>query len=113
MKISQQHQDFVNRLFSDQDLRARLLSEPARALQEQGISVSPGAELRVVENTAEVCHFVLPPNPNASLSDAALSAVSGGTSHPGYEVPLGAVPIGWRRGIYIHPSQMDMGGESA
>ena len=106
MKISQQHQDFVNRLLSDQDLRARLLSEPARALREQGISVSSGAELRVVENTAEVCHFVLPPNPNASLSDAALSAVSGGTGGPGYEVPLGAVPIGWRRGIFVHPSQM-------
>ena len=109
MKISEQHQDFVNRLLSDQDLRARLLSEPARALREQGISVSPGAELRVVENTAEVCHFVLPPNPNASLSDAALSAVAGGSGEMEHlAVPLGAVPIGWRRGIYVHPSQMHM-----
>ena len=109
MKISQQHQDFVNRLLSDQDLRARLLSEPARALREQGISVSPGAELRVVEDSAEVRHFVLPPNPNASLSDAALSAVAGGTGELGHlEVPLGAVPIGWRRGIFVHPSQEPM-----
>ena len=107
MKISEQHQDFVNRLLSDQDLRARLRSEPANVLQEQGIAVSPGAELRVVENTAEVCHFVLPPNPNASLSDAALSAVAGGSGEMEHlAVPLGAVPIGWRRGIYVHPSQM-------
>ena len=32
----------------------------------------------IVPNTAETYHFVLPPDPNAHLSDTDLSAVAGG-----------------------------------
>ena len=80
MQTSEQHQDFVSRLFSDQALRARMLAEPASVLQEQGIGVPSGAELRVVEDSADVCHIIMPPSPNATLADSSMEAVAGGAS---------------------------------
>lgn len=80
MKVSNQHQDFMTRLHSDSGLRARMLAEPASVLEEQGISVPPGAELRVVEDSADVCHVILPPSPNATLADSSMEAVAGGAS---------------------------------
>lgn len=93
MQISNQYGDFVNRLLSDSDLRQRMFAEPARVLEEQGISVPPGAELRVVEDSADVCHIILPPSPNATLADSSMEAVAGGTSTllplpPAIGVPL-------------------------
>lgn len=78
MQTSEQHQDFVSRLFSDQALRARMLAEPASVLQEQGIDVPPGAEFRVVEDSADVCHVIMPPSPNATLADSSMESVAGG-----------------------------------
>ena len=80
MQISNQHQDFVSRLLSDGNLRSRMLAEPARVLKEQGISVPAGAELRVVEDSADVCHVILPPSPNTTLGDSSMEAVAGGAS---------------------------------
>jgi len=80
MQISNQHQDFVSRLLSDSNLRSRMLAEPARVLEEQGISVPSGAELRVVEDSADVCHVILPPSPNTTLADSSMEAVAGGAS---------------------------------
>ena len=69
---------FRDDLRGDLELRARVLAEPAGVLEEQGLSLPPETDVRVVEDTAEVRHFVLPHAPNASLSDAAMDAVSGG-----------------------------------
>ena len=80
MQISNQHQDFASRLLSDRSLRSRMLAEPARVLEEQGIRVPPGAELRVVADTADVCHVILPPSPNTTLADSSMEAVAGGAS---------------------------------
>ena len=80
MQISNQHQDFSNRLLSDRILRSRMLAEPARVLEEQGIRVPPGAELRVVVDSADVCPVILPPSPNAALTDSSMEAVAGGAS---------------------------------
>ncbi len=76
-----EYPDFViplRRFRDDPELRARVRAEPAGVLEEQGVRLPPETDVRVVEDTAEVCHFVLPQDPNASLSDAALGAVSGG-----------------------------------
>ena len=70
---------FRDGLRGDPELRARVRAEPAGVLEEQGLSLPPETEVRVVEDTAEVRHFVLPHAPTASLPDAALDAVSGGT----------------------------------
>ena len=69
---------FRDDLRGDPELRARMRAEPAGVLEEQGVSLPPETDVRVVEDTAEVRHFVLPHAPTASLSDAAMDAVSGG-----------------------------------
>ena len=62
------------------EFRAKLRAEPAAALAEQGIAVAPGVDFRLVENSGGVYHVVLPPNPNARLSDSSLSGVAGGST---------------------------------
>ncbi len=37
-------------------------------------------EARVIANTDELHHFILPPDPNANLTDEQLSSIAGGTS---------------------------------
>ena len=65
---------------SSAEFRAKLRAEPAAALAERGIAVAPGIDFRLVENSAGVYHVVLPPNPNARLSDSSLSGVAGVSS---------------------------------
>ena len=65
---------------NDAGFRARMRAEPAAALAERGIAVAAGVDLRLAEDTPEVRHFVLPPDPNALLGDSSLDAVSGGST---------------------------------
>ena len=55
------HARLVIDTWSDGELRARLLSDPAAVLAERGITVEPGTELRVVEATDRIHYLVLPP----------------------------------------------------
>jgi hypothetical protein len=50
----------VARAWQDEAFHRRLLADPAGALREHGIDVPAGREMRVVENTDEVFHLVLP-----------------------------------------------------
>ena len=45
-----------------------------------GFDVPAGRGVRIVENTGEVYHLVLPPDPNAPLADEDLRGVSGGSN---------------------------------
>ena len=72
------YRNFMSRLGSDPELRGRMRADPSGVLEEQGVGLSPATEVRVIEDSAEVRHFVLPPDPNATLSDDSMSAVSGG-----------------------------------
>ena len=65
---------------NDSGFRAQMRAEPAAALAGQGVNIAPGVELRVVEDRADMQHFVLPPDPNALLEDSGLDAVSGGST---------------------------------
>ena len=40
----------------------------------------PGLDFLIVANTADTYYFVLPPDPNADVSDEALAAVAAGTT---------------------------------
>lgn len=69
----------AERYRTDEALRARLASSAApEALAEFGLDAPANIEVRVAENTGDVFHFVLPPDPNTALEDENLSAVSGG-----------------------------------
>lgn len=74
----------MRRAREDPGFRAKLLAGPAAALAEQGVRIKPDIELRVVEHSAGVRYFVMPPDDlNRWLPDRELHAVVGGTSLPG------------------------------
>jgi hypothetical protein len=66
----------VARAWSDEAYKQRLLRAPQSVLQEHGIEVPAGAEVRVVENTEQVVYLVLPQRPR-ELSVDQLDAVAG------------------------------------
>ena len=61
------------------EVRAELDADPRSFFASRGVDLQAGADFRVVANTADVFHMVLPPNPNASLDDQSLESVAGGT----------------------------------
>ena len=63
---------------AEPEFRARLKNAPRAALRDYGLELSAEMEVRVVEDTGEVAHLVLPPNPNVALADHALVGVAGG-----------------------------------
>ena len=69
---------FVNEYHRTPELRARCEQDPHAVLAENGVEVPLGYDVRFVADTAEVHHFVLPSDPNASLEDGDLDMVVGG-----------------------------------
>ncbi|HVX15482.1 MAG TPA: NHLP leader peptide family RiPP precursor [Pirellulales bacterium] len=67
----------VARAWSDDDFKQRLIDDPAAVLAEEGIEVPAGIELKVVEDTDDVCHLVLPPSPAGEFVDEDLSPTAG------------------------------------
>jgi hypothetical protein len=71
----------VAQAWADDSLKRRLVQNPASVLREHGIQMQPGIEVRVVEDTANVTHFVLPAKPAGDvteLNEMELSEVVGG-----------------------------------
>jgi Nitrile hydratase, alpha chain len=71
--------NLVKEAVRDQSLRRRLIENPARVLEEHGLEVRPGLEVRVVENTDKVAYLTLPVRPpEGELSADQLDRVAGG-----------------------------------
>jgi hypothetical protein len=69
----------VNRSASDEDFRARALSDPEAPVREIGGELPSGVRLRFAEDTEElVIPLVRPPATSGEISDDSLEAVSGG-----------------------------------
>jgi Nitrile hydratase, alpha chain len=69
----------VTKASQDEKFRKRLLADPATVLKESGMEVPAGIRLRVLENTDQDLHLVLPPlQKDKELSDAELEGVAGG-----------------------------------
>jgi len=62
----------VAQAWADADYKARLLADPAAVAREAGVDLPAGVDLRVVENTADKFHLVLPALPDAARDDAQL-----------------------------------------
>jgi len=76
----------IARAWNDADYKARLLGNPQAALAEVGVDVPAGATVKVVENTVDLQHLVLPvvPAKAGALSTDELVNIAGGTgSHTG------------------------------
>ena len=79
-KLSHKKNEFTEAYHADADLRARAEADPRAVLVERGLDeLAPsGAEVRIVANTGDTIHFILPPDPNAQMSDESLLNISGG-----------------------------------
>jgi hypothetical protein len=67
--------------WSDENFKRQFLADPAGTIKAEGITLQlpTDMELRAVEDTENVFHFVLPAKPSqAELSDEDLWAVAGG-----------------------------------
>jgi hypothetical protein len=75
----------VAKVWSDDDLKRRLIEDPTTVLEEHGIEVPFGVELKIAEDTDQVWHLVVPASPSDDFSDEELSA------------PVGVARCGCRR----------------
>ncbi len=77
----------VAKAWADEDFKRKLIANPKEIYKEFEIDVPEGIEVKVVENTDKVFHFVLPPKPSDELSDEALDGVSGGGFWDFFKIP--------------------------
>lgn len=69
----------VAKAWQDEKFKKRLLAEPAAVLQQYGMEMPAGVQVRVQEDTHEILHLTIPPKPSSQeLSDAELDGVAGG-----------------------------------
>ncbi len=75
----------IARAWSDPDFKAQLLNDPKAALAGYGIDLPAGLNLKIVENTADTIHIVLPATPSQvdSLWDDDLQNLAGGKTGQG------------------------------
>ncbi|MBI2910694.1 MAG: NHLP leader peptide family natural product precursor [Chloroflexi bacterium] len=71
----------VAKAWQDEAFKHRLLADPRTVLEEQGVTLPAGMEVRMVENTDRVMHLTLPAKPSeVELSVEELDRMSGGGS---------------------------------
>lgn len=61
--------------WADQEFKNRLMTSPGAVLHEYGLEAGADVQVEVVEDTAYVGTFVLPPSPDAELSEEELTSV--------------------------------------
>jgi hypothetical protein len=69
----------VARAWTEEGFKKRLLADPAAVLKEHGVTVPPGLQVRVMEDTDQVRHLTLPQMPvTDQLSEEDLQLAAGG-----------------------------------
>lgn len=79
-RYSRTLQAMANDCRDDPEFRARVDAEPRAAFADRGLPLPRHSEVRVVRNTENVFYMAIPPDPNTTLSDAALEQAAGGGS---------------------------------
>ena len=67
----------LSKCWTDASYKTQLLADPVAVFQAEGLPVPPGMALRVLEDTAQTVHLVIPVRP-ADVSDDLLASVAGG-----------------------------------
>jgi hypothetical protein len=68
----------VAKALADAAFKRRLLADPAAVLAEHAIPVPPGIQFRIVEDTEQVRHLVLPMCRGGEMTEGELARVAAG-----------------------------------
>lgn len=93
-----QWSQIIARAWADEAFKDRLLSEPKTVLREHGLEMAPEMTVRVVEDSEQVRHFVLPANPVGELTEEELSPTAGADSFSGFSRGCGRCGVCGRCG---------------
>jgi Nitrile hydratase, alpha chain len=74
-------QKIIARCWEDEEFKKRLMADPAKILDAEGVSVPDGVSIRVVEDTEQVRTLIIPPAPS-HLDDDQLNGIAGGYARP-------------------------------
>lgn len=74
---TQKMSQLVAKAWADEAFKQQLLADPMATLKAEGLELPAGLTVKVLENTDQLYHLVLPPKPT-ELSDDSLDRVSGG-----------------------------------
>ena len=75
------YQQLIDNAWSDDGFKGRLLANPREAAKEFGVKWPEGRDVRIIEDTDRVTHFIVPAKPadgGAELSDELLESIAGG-----------------------------------
>jgi hypothetical protein len=86
IEVAKKWLQLVAQARADKTLKQRLMDTPVVVLQEHGMKVRPGLDIRVVENTDKVAYLKLPAE--AELTNSELDGIVGGTMS--YEANMAA-----------------------
>ena len=71
-------QKIITRCWEDEEFKKRLMADPAKILDAEGVNVPDGVSIRVVEDTDQVRTLIIPPEPS-HLDDDQLNGITGGS----------------------------------
>jgi len=75
----------IAKALKDPKFREELKKDPAAAIEKEfGVKVPSGMKVKVIEDSAEAVHLVLPPAKSAEINDKDLDKVAGGCNHTCY-----------------------------
>jgi len=70
-------QKIIARCWEDEEFKKRLIADPAKILDAEGVSVPDGVSIRVVEDTEQIRTLIIPSAPS-HLDDDQLKGITGG-----------------------------------
>ncbi len=70
----------IARAWKDPTYKLKLTDDPHAALADVGVTVAAGTAIKVLENTADTVHLVLPQPPEGTVTDDELERIAGGAA---------------------------------
>lgn len=69
--------EIIRKCWNDPEFKKQLLAQPIETLKSIGVTIEEGVDVKVLEDTETLLHFVIP-SQSANLDDDDLSSVAGG-----------------------------------
>ena len=79
-EYAKKYGQMMAKVWSDPAFKQRLMTDPRAVLQEQGIEVPAGLEVRPLQQSQQMIYFPIPAAPSGEISDEQLEQVAGGST---------------------------------